>query len=383
MSRDEKSRGSYVSQEERDDFIADLIANPEKYRAEWTAKHRRERPDMTEEQIQASWDQAAFQLGLASEDGEQDERGAAAPEVNMGVFKNPYVGGTHHGCVVRTWNAQYENDSDEFATCWDVERGEFVEVCVGGATAASWDGMANEDATPDVLAKWEALPARLKAEPVPPVTRHRAGEIYAWRSSIDADPPPDRFAEALAFACRMHRPQTRKGIRTPYVSHLLAVASLVLEYDGDEDQAIAALLHDAMEDQGGQAIGEEIRRRFGPAVYQIVEDCSDAIVEDRANKPPWRERKERYVKHVASCSPRTKLVSAADKLHNARATLADLRDFGPEVWNRFNASREDTLWYYGALVTAFRTETEGVTLPGRTSQLIDELARTVDGLEKA
>lgn len=124
----------------------------------------------------------------------------------MGVIKNAYGSVTHDGCVVRTWHAQYESGSDELATCWDRERGEFVEVCVGGATAAHWDGFANEDATPDVLAKWDALPAKRKTTPVPPVARHHGGLLYAWRSSIDPDAPADRFGEALTFACRLHRP---------------------------------------------------------------------------------------------------------------------------------------------------------------------------------
>jgi hypothetical protein len=302
-------------------------------------------------------------------------------EERMAVFRNPYVSGTHEGCVVRTWNAQYEDSSDEFATCWDRRLDEFVEVCVGGASAAHWDGMADEDATPEVLAKWEALAPTLRQTPVPPVTRHYTGLVYRWRSAMPTeDAPPDRFGEALGFACRLHRPQTRKKTSTPYVSHVLAVASLVLEYGGSEDEAIAALLHDAMEDQGGQKIGDEIRNRFGDAVYEIVKGCSDAIVDDRSEKAPWRERKEAYVKHVAGSGPSTKLVSAADKLHNARATLADVRAIGVEVWSRFNATREDTLWYYRALVDAFRTGVDASKIPKRTEHLIDELARTVDAL---
>jgi hypothetical protein len=282
----------------------------------------------------------------------------------------------HPTCVVRTWNARYDEGTDVFATCWDAAAGEFVEVCVHA------DAPHRGAASAEVLTRWEALPPRLRSVPVAPLTRQPPLSVYAWRASIDLEPPPDRFADALAFAARLHRPQTRKKTTTPYVSHLLAVASIVLEHDGDEDEAIAALLHDAMEDQGGQPVGDEIRRRFGEAVYRIVEDCSDAIVEDRETKAPWRQRKERYIEHVTDCGPSTRLVSAADKLHNARSTVLDLRTFGREVWNRFNASREETLWYYESLVTAFRSPS-AEAIPRRTEHLFDELERTVVELGKA
>jgi GTP pyrophosphokinase len=142
----------------------------------------------------------------------------------------------------------------------------------------------------------------------------------------------ERFEEALAFAARLHNAQVRKGTGIPYVSHLLAVASIALEHGADEDEAIAALLHDAVEDQGGDTARQEIRRRFGERVAAIVDGCTDA---ETTPKPPWRERKERYVAHVADAPPSVRLVSAADKLHNARAILADLRATGDAVWGRF------------------------------------------------
>ena len=188
---------------------------------------------------------------------------------------------------------------------------------------------------------------------------------------FDAPPLSNRFEEALVMATRLHGLQRRKGTDVPYVAHLLGVASLVLEGGGDEDQAIAALLHDAVEDQGGRRTLEEIRRRFGDRVAGIVEGCTDS---DTVPKPPWRERKERYVDHIRHAPAEVRLVSAADKLHNARAILADLHRHGDAVWQRFTADRAGVLWYYRSLVTAFR-ETD-------TGYLADELDRVVTELER-
>jgi GTP pyrophosphokinase len=180
-----------------------------------------------------------------------------------------------------------------------------------------------------------------------------------------------RFEEALAFAARLHASQVRKGSDVPYVAHLLGVASLALEHGADEDEAIAALLHDAIEDQGGAQAREEIRRRFGDAVTAIVDGCTDA---DVTPKPPWRGRKEAYIARIASESPSVRLVSLADKVHNARATLTDYRAVGEALWARFKGGREGTLWYYRALVDAFRQA--GAT------PLVDELDRAVSELER-
>ncbi len=179
-----------------------------------------------------------------------------------------------------------------------------------------------------------------------------------------------RFDEALVFARRLHAGQMRKGTTIPYVSHLLAVAAIVLEHGGGEDEAIAALLHDAVEDQGGAATRAEIRRRFGEHVAVIVDGCTDA---ETVPKPPWRERKEAYLAHIGHASPPVRLVSAADKLHNARSILADYRLLGEALWSRFRGGREGTLWYYRALVDAFRS--------AEPTPLIDELERTVSELE--
>jgi (p)ppGpp synthase/HD superfamily hydrolase len=179
-----------------------------------------------------------------------------------------------------------------------------------------------------------------------------------------------KFDEALAFAVELHRKQPRKGTGVPYVSHLLSVAALVLEHGGTEEQAIAALLHDAVEDQGGRPTAEAIRARFGDVVADIVDGCTDT---DVSPKPPWRARKEAYIARVRQEPAHVRLVSAADKLHNARTMVTDLRIHGPVLWSRFNASRDETLWYLGALVEAFR---EAGTTP-----VVEELARTVAELE--
>ena len=183
-----------------------------------------------------------------------------------------------------------------------------------------------------------------------------------------------RFSQALGWAAELHRDQTRKGTTVPYVSHLLAVTALVLEHGADEDEAIAALLHDAVEDQGGASTLAEIRRRFGDRVAGIVAAVSDT---DMVPKPPWRERKEGYLHHLADATTTTSalLVSAADKLHNARSILTDLTADGDQIWTRFNAGPDEQLWYYHSLVDILSSR-----LPG---ELTDELARVVAELERA
>jgi len=180
----------------------------------------------------------------------------------------------------------------------------------------------------------------------------------------------DRFEEALNFAARLHAGQTRKGTTIPYIAHLMAVASLVITHGGDEDEAIAGLLHDAVEDQGGRPTLEKIRGLFGERVATIVEGCTDT---DVMPKPPWRERKERYVKHLESASPSVKLVAAADKLDNANSIIRDYRTDGAEVWGRFNAGSEDQRWFYRACVTA---------LQGGPPSLVRELDAVVQQLEQ-
>lgn len=179
-----------------------------------------------------------------------------------------------------------------------------------------------------------------------------------------------RFDQALAYATLIHAGQKRKGTGVPYVAHLLGVASLALEYGADEDQAIAALLHDAAEDAGGRGRLEDIAARFGADVAEIVAGCSDAV---DLPKPPWRERKEKYLAHLHQAPVRVRLVSAADKLYNARSLLQLYRVQHENTWPRFAGGREGTLWYYHALVQAFRR--------GGSNELVEELDRAVSQLE--
>jgi (p)ppGpp synthase/HD superfamily hydrolase len=180
---------------------------------------------------------------------------------------------------------------------------------------------------------------------------------------------------AFEYACRLHADQARKGTTIPYISHLMAVAALVIEHGGGEDEAIGALLHDAIEDQNYDgSVPAEIGARFGPKVLALVEACSDAVGPD---KPPWRTRKETYLAHLRGAPPNVRLISAADKLHNARAILGDYRRLGDDLWERFNASREDQLWYYRGLVTALRHADYG----GQFRALVDQLDEVVTALE--
>lgn len=178
------------------------------------------------------------------------------------------------------------------------------------------------------------------------------------------------LAQAAALAFRLHGGQRRKGTAIPYVSHLMAVTALVLEHGGDEEQAIAALLHDAIEDCGAEHEAE-IRACFGPRVAAIVRACTDAEVRP---KPPWRARKEAYLAHLEEAGADALLVSACDKLHNARAIVEDLRALGPAMMTRFNAGRYGTLWYYRALADAFAR-----LMPGR---LAGELEMAVAEMER-
>ena len=174
-----------------------------------------------------------------------------------------------------------------------------------------------------------------------------------------------RLADAAKFAFSVHADQWRKGTTIPYIAHLMSVAALVLEHGGDEEQAIAGLLHDTIEDHGAQH-EPIIRERFGDRVAAIVRACTDA---DALPKPPWRERKEQYIEHLEEVSADVLLVSACDKLHNARAIVNDLTILGQEVFLRFVGGRDGTLWYYDALAEVFSRR-----LPG---QLARELSETV------
>ena len=187
-----------------------------------------------------------------------------------------------------------------------------------------------------------------------------------------------RFDSALQFASGLHHQQPRKGVPIPYVSHLMSVCALVLEAGGDEDQAIAALLHDAVEDQGGRSTLDTIRNMFGDRVANTVESCSDSTATDPTEKPPWRGRKVKYLEHLQSADKDALMVSAADKLHNARAILSDYREIGEQLFVRFNAPKEDQLWYYGALVKTLRQTAAPKVLVDELERVVKELNRVVE-----
>jgi (p)ppGpp synthase/HD superfamily hydrolase len=181
----------------------------------------------------------------------------------------------------------------------------------------------------------------------------------------------ERFDEALTYASDLHRTQTRKGGDIPYVGHLLSVASLVIEGGGTETQAIAGLLHDAVEDQGGAPVLADIREKFGDDVATIVDECSDT---DVVPKPPWKKRKQDYIDHLGDASEATILVSLADKLDNARAILRDYRIDGPELWQRFSVhDPQQHLWYYRSLLAVYQVR--------NSTWLVAELARVLGELE--
>jgi (p)ppGpp synthase/HD superfamily hydrolase len=183
-----------------------------------------------------------------------------------------------------------------------------------------------------------------------------------------------RFADALAYANEAHGQDRRKGSNVPYVGHLLGVTDLVLGANGTEDEAIAALLHDTAEDQGGRKRLADIQARFGPRVAEMVEALSDALPDTPGGqKPPWHARKLGYHHHLRAHPDRSVwLISAADKLHNARATLTDLRAGGASVWDRFSAKPPDQLWNYQQLLDIYRTSDDP-----RLRPIVDELGRVI------
>ena len=180
-----------------------------------------------------------------------------------------------------------------------------------------------------------------------------------------------QFEKALIYATRIHGGQLRKKTKIPYIAHILGVTAIALEYGATKTEAIAALLHDAVEDCGGAKRLRDIECKFGKTVAKIVDGCTDT---DQVPKTPWLERKKAYVAHVRNASMPTKLVSASDKLHNIRAILMDYRQEGEKLWSRFNGGKQGTLWYYRALVNAFGNNK-------RIQPLVQEIDRVLTELE--
>lgn len=185
----------------------------------------------------------------------------------------------------------------------------------------------------------------------------------------------EQLSRALTYALELHWDQYRKGTSAPYFSHLMAVSSLVMEQGGGTDEVIAALLHDAAEDRGGERALQDIAARFGPNVADLVRHCSDSVVDTaEQEKPSWEERKKAYLAHIKDKPQGARLISLADKLHNSRAILLDFRRLGDDLWKRFNPDKNQIVWYYRSLVKAFQA--------AGPSPLLGELQRVVFELEE-
>lgn len=193
-----------------------------------------------------------------------------------------------------------------------------------------------------------------------------------WMESFD----PERLGRAVVTAGDLHRLQARKGTRVHYMSHLLAVAALVAEDEGTEEEVLAAVLHDAAEDQGGLPVLDRIERELGSAIASIVRECSDSLLGAGAEKAPWRDRKEETLRLLPSRSASALRVIAADKLHNTRATLVDVVIEGATTWDRFKSGRDGFLWYHERMVAELKT-----LLPGSRSVVL--LEREVSALSRA
>lgn len=185
-----------------------------------------------------------------------------------------------------------------------------------------------------------------------------------------------RYDSAVKYARKAHKDQRRKGTEIPYISHLLAVSAIVLEMEGTEDQAIAALLHDVVEDAGPEHV-EKIRAKFGDDVIRIVLANTDT---DERPKPPWRARKQAYLDSLPTKARDELLISLADKLHNARATLLEYRRIGDDIWPRFKEGRDSQLWYYDELVRNFEARADDLG-PACAAKL-DDFRRTIAELHR-
>lgn len=183
-----------------------------------------------------------------------------------------------------------------------------------------------------------------------------------------------QFTKALQLAADLHQHQRRKDGETPYISHLLAVSAIVMRFGGDDDEIIAALLHDAVEDQGGAVTLGMIEAQFGKRVAHIVQSCSDT---DQQPKPPWKERKTAYLAHLRTTDASSLMVSAADKLHNALDSIITHDEIGTQLWTLFNAPREDTCWYYHELMVIYRERMESHP---HLRPLLQQAVKTIEAL---
>jgi (p)ppGpp synthase/HD superfamily hydrolase len=193
----------------------------------------------------------------------------------------------------------------------------------------------------------------------------------------------DKFPTALVYATRLHANQTRKISGVPYIAHLLSVAALVLEAGGNEQEAIAALLHDSIEDQGGSQTRADIREIFGDGVVEIIDGCTEC---DTYPKPPWKERKLKYLENIRHASPSVKLISLADKLHNARSLLVDARKYHytpqKSIWMEFKGGKEGTLWFFRELLQIYQSDRAATPGEYPTNFLVEDFSLVVEALKK-
>ena len=185
----------------------------------------------------------------------------------------------------------------------------------------------------------------------------------------------ERFVDAVGFANKLHGDQLRKGTNVPYISHLLIVSGIVLQHGGGEDEAIAALLHDTVEDCGGKPVMVEIRQRFGNKIAELVDGCTETDIQP---KPPWRERKERYLESIRSANPSVRLISCADKIHNASSIISEYRKVGEQVWDRFKANKTETLWFYTSMVNAMQASRENRSILEELVIIVEDLKELIE-----
>ena len=185
----------------------------------------------------------------------------------------------------------------------------------------------------------------------------------------------DKYLEAYVYSYKLHKKQTRKGSNIPYFTHLSSVSNLIIENNGTTTQAIAGLLHDAVEDQGGAKTLAAIKRKFGPKVAKIVDQCSDTTIKP---KPPWKTRKIKYIENIKNKTQDTLLVSLCDKYHNANCILSDYQKVGEEIWDRFTASKQETFWYYESLYKEFKKYLKNhLELIKAYKNTVDEMKRII------
>jgi (p)ppGpp synthase/HD superfamily hydrolase len=186
----------------------------------------------------------------------------------------------------------------------------------------------------------------------------------------------ERFVVAVELANELHGDQIRKGTKVPYISHPLIVSGIVLQHGGGEDEAIAALLHDTVEDCGGKPVMVRIRKRFGDNIADLVDGCSETDIQP---KPPWRERKDGYIESIKSANPSVRLISCADKIHNASSIISEYRKVGERVWDRFKANKTETLWFYTSIINAMRASGENRPILDELVIVVEELKSVVEG----